>query len=60
MQGASIKSVVQKGLGEKARLVMVVHPLLESRFFAALELIARLEFVRARPRAIRVIEEEFT
>ncbi|MDQ3607606.1 MAG: homoserine dehydrogenase, partial [Actinomycetota bacterium] len=30
MQGASIKSVVQKGLGEKARLVMVVHPLLES------------------------------
>jgi homoserine dehydrogenase len=37
-----------------------VHPLLESRFFAALELIARLEFVRARPRAIRVIEEEFT
>ncbi len=60
MQGASIKSVVQKGLGEKARLVMVVHPLAESRFFAALELIARLEFVRARPRAIRVIEEEFT
>ncbi|MDQ3770094.1 MAG: homoserine dehydrogenase [Actinomycetota bacterium] len=60
MQGASIKSVVQKGLGEKARLVMVVHPLLESRFFAALELIARLEFIRARPRAIRVIEEEFT
>ena len=39
MQGASIKSVVQKGLGENARLVMVVHPLLESRFFAALELI---------------------
>ena len=60
MQGASIKSVVQKGLGEKARLVMVVHPLLESRFFAALELIARLDFIRTRPRAIRVIEEEFT
>lgn len=60
MQGASIKSVVQKGLGDKARLVMIVHPLLESRFFAAVELIARLEFVRARPRAIRVIEEEFT
>src|SRR3954471_5274455 len=32
LQGASIKSVVQKGLGENARLVMVVHPLLESRF----------------------------
>jgi homoserine dehydrogenase len=59
MQGASIKSVVQRGLGEKARLVMVVHPLLESRFFAARDLIARLDFVRSAPRAIRVIEEEF-
>ena len=59
MQGASIKSVVQKGLGEKARLVMVVHPLLESRFLAARDLIARLDFVRSPPRAIRVIEEEF-
>ena len=35
MQGASIKSVVQKGLGDNARLVMVLHPLLESRFYAA-------------------------
>jgi homoserine dehydrogenase len=59
MQGASIKSVVQKGLGDNARLVMVVHPLLESRFFAAVELIGRLDFVRSRPRAIRVIEEQF-
>src|SRR4051812_23171878 len=59
LQGASIRSVVQKGLGENARLVMVVHPLLESRFFAAVELIGRLDFVRAKPRAIRVIEEEF-
>jgi homoserine dehydrogenase len=59
MQGASIKSVVQHGLGEKARLVMVVHPLLESRFYAARDLIAGLDFVRSPPRAIRVIEEEF-
>jgi len=59
MQGASIKSVVQKGLGDNARLVMVVHPLLESRFYAAVELISRLDFVRSRPRAIRVIEEQF-
>jgi homoserine dehydrogenase len=58
-EGASIKSVVQKGLGEHARLVMVVHPVLESRFFAAVERIAGLDFVRSRPRAIRVIEEEF-
>jgi homoserine dehydrogenase len=59
MQGASIKSVVQRGLGDKARLVMIVHPLLESRFFAARDLIGRLDFMRSAPRAIRVIEEEF-
>lgn len=57
--GISVKSVVQKGLGENARLVMVVHPVLESRFFAACELIGRLDFLRASPRAIRVIDEEF-
>jgi homoserine dehydrogenase len=59
LQGASIKSVVQKGLGDNARLVMVTHPVLESRLFAALELIGALDFITSRPRAIRVIEEEF-
>jgi homoserine dehydrogenase len=59
MQGVSIKSVVQKGLGEDARLVMVVHPVLESKFRAAVELISRLDFVRSEPRVIRVIEEAF-
>jgi homoserine dehydrogenase len=59
LQGASVKSVVQKGLGGNARLVMVVHPLLESRFFAAVELIGGLDFLRSRPAAIRVIEEEY-
>ena len=60
MQGASIRSVVQKGLGENARLVMILHPLLESRFYAAVRLISQLDFMRAEPRAIRVIDEEFT
>jgi homoserine dehydrogenase len=60
MQGASIKSVVQRGLGDNARLVMVLHPLLESRFYAALRLIGQLGFMRSPPRAIRVIDEEFT
>ena len=41
MQGASIRSVIQRGLGEHARLVMVLHPLLESRFYAAVRLIGR-------------------
>ena len=48
IQGVSIKSVVQKGLGDDARLEMVVHPVLESKFRAAVELIARLDFVRSR------------
>ncbi len=59
MQGASVKSVVQRGLGDNARLVMVIHPLPESSFYAALQLIAQLDFMRSPPRAIRVIEEEF-
>ena len=40
LQDVSVKSVVQKGLGEQARLVMVVHPVLESRFAAAMGMIA--------------------
>jgi homoserine dehydrogenase len=60
MQGASIRSVVQRGLGDNARLVMVLHPLLESRFYAAVRLIGQLDFMRSAPRAIRVIDEEFT
>jgi homoserine dehydrogenase len=59
LQDVSVKSVVQKGMSDQARLVMVVHPVLESRFAAAMELIARLEIMRAPPRAIRVLEEEF-
>ncbi len=59
MQGVSIKSVVQKGLGEEARLVMVMHPVLESKFRAAVGLLSRLDFVREPPRVIRVIEETF-
>jgi homoserine dehydrogenase len=57
--GASVKSVLQRGLGENARLVMVTHPLSESRLRCAVREIGELPFVRAAPRAIRVIEEEF-
>jgi len=59
LQDVSVKSVVQKGLGNQARLVMVVHPVLESRFTAAMAMIAGLDVLRAPPRAIRVLEEEF-
>ena len=59
LQGVSIKSVVQKGIGEDARLSLVMHPVLESKFRAAVDLIGRLDFVRSAPRVIRVIEEVF-
>jgi homoserine dehydrogenase len=59
MQGVSVKSVLQKGMGNDARLAMVMHPVLESRFHAAVTLIGRLDFLRAPPRVIRVIEETF-
>jgi homoserine dehydrogenase len=55
----SVRSVVQRGIGDDARLVMVVHECLESRFAEALEAIAELEDMRSAPRSIRVIEEEF-
>ena len=58
--GVSVKSVVQKGLDDQARLVMVVHPVPETRFYAAMAAIGGLAAMRARPRAIRVIEAEFT
>lgn len=57
--GASVKSVLQRGLGENARLVMVTHPLSEARLRQAVAEIGELDFVRSPPRAIRVIEEEF-
>jgi homoserine dehydrogenase len=57
--GASIKSVVQRGFGERAQLMMVTHPLAHSRLEVALVAIARLEHVRSAPRAISVIDEEF-
>jgi homoserine dehydrogenase len=58
-QRVSIKSVVQRGMGEHARLVMVTHPVLESGLREAVERLGAFDFVRSAPRTIRVIEEEF-
>ncbi|HEX3174821.1 MAG TPA: homoserine dehydrogenase [Solirubrobacterales bacterium] len=55
----SVKSVVQRGIGDDARLVMVVHECLESSFADAVERIGELEELRSAPRSIRVIEEQF-
>jgi homoserine dehydrogenase len=57
--GISVKSFVQRGIGDDARLVMVVHKCLESQFAAAVEAIAQLDDMRSAPRSIRVIEEEW-
>ncbi len=57
--GVSVDSVNQRGLGNDARLVMVMHECLESDFYASVEEIATLDFMRSPPRSIRVIEEEF-
>jgi hypothetical protein len=38
---------------------MVMHQAAESRFYSALDELAKLDFLRSPPRAIRVIEEEF-
>jgi homoserine dehydrogenase len=55
----SVKSVVQRGEGDEARLVMVAHECLESRFAAAVEALGALDDLRSQPRSIHVIEEEF-
>jgi homoserine dehydrogenase len=55
----SVKSVVQRGIGDDARLVMVMHRGPERRFRRAVDEISELAFMRAAPRAIRVLEEEY-
>jgi homoserine dehydrogenase len=55
--GISVQSVNQRGLGGDATLVMVLHECLEQSFYTALDEIAKLDFLRAAPRAIRVIDE---
>ena len=54
----SIKSVVQRGSGDEARLVMVVHECLESSFTAAVAALSELSDLRSAPRHIHVIEDE--
>jgi homoserine dehydrogenase len=55
----SVKSMVQQGIGDQARLVMVLHETSEESFYGALAELGKLDFMRADPRAIRVIEEQF-
>jgi homoserine dehydrogenase len=53
----SVKSVVQRGFDDDARLVMVLHECPESRFAEAVAELDRLDDLRAPARSIHVIEE---
>ena len=57
--GISVQSVVQRGLGDDARLVMVLHEAPERLSTRRSTSSAGLDFLRAAPRAIRVVEEVF-
>lgn len=53
--GLSIRTVVQKGEGDGARLVMILHAGTEDRMAAALDRIAALPEVREDPVMLRVL-----
>lgn len=55
-RAVSIQSLIQKGHGDQAELVLITHPSPEKDFHAALEAIAGLSSVRSRPMTIRVLE----
>ena len=53
-EGVSIQSMQQTGEGETAQLVLVLHPVREASFHAALEEIKALSVVRGTPSVVRV------
>ncbi|MEW6582760.1 MAG: homoserine dehydrogenase [Actinomycetota bacterium] len=56
-EGVSILTVVQKGQGERAQLVMVLHRCVEERVRSAVARIAALPEVREAPVLLRVLGE---
>lgn len=54
-QGVSIESMIQKGHGDQAELVMITHPTVERDFFAAIEEVGRLSCCRSPLTTIRVL-----
>ena len=51
----SIRTVVQKGEGERARLVLVLHPAPEARVRAAMARVAAMDHLRGEPVLLRVL-----
>jgi len=54
----SIESVIQKGRGAHAELVMVFHPVAEKSFIDALKKVAELPVVKSDPRPLRVVGDD--
>jgi homoserine dehydrogenase len=53
--GVSIASMIQKGRGAEAELVLITHPTRERDFFAAIEQASRLECCKSEPMTLRVL-----
>jgi len=51
----SIASMIQKGRGAEAELVLITHPTREKDFFAAIAKAEALECVRGKPMTLRVL-----
>jgi homoserine dehydrogenase len=51
----SIASMIQKGRGEEAELVLITHPTKEKNFFAAIEEANALSCCRSAPMTLRVL-----
>ncbi len=54
-EGLSIRSVVQSGSGDEARLVLIIHAGREDRMDAAVKRLGALEVVRGEPVVLRVL-----
>ncbi len=54
-QGVSIASMIQKGRGDEAELVLITHPTTERQFFAAVEQAKALDCCQSAPMTLRVL-----
>ena len=53
--GVSIASMIQKGSGAEAELVLITHPTKEKNFFAAIREASALSCCRSEPMSLRVL-----
>ena len=56
-EGISIRSVLQRGLGETARLIIILHPVSRQRLVSALEALQDFKNLHGAVRTIRVLQD---